>query len=229
MSCTAAFFDVDGTLVGKHIVHQYLYIRRQMLPPALRPMWTVGFLLKAPYYKLLDKVSRTKLNVVFYRNYAGLDAAKVRGLVDACFEHVIRPSMFEQVQACIDEHRAAGRRLVLVTGSIDFIIAPLAKHLGVDACFAPTLVERNARFTGELDGPPVGAAEKARRIREYADRESVDLAASYAYGDSIADVPMLESVGNPHVVNPDPRLAETAQRLGWPTLEWRVRNGHVAS
>ena len=91
MSHSAAFFDVDGTLVGRNIVHQFLFIRRRMLSWPVRGLWTGLFLTKAPYYFLLDKVSRTRLNVVFYQNYAGLKSRAVHGHVQACFEKVIRP------------------------------------------------------------------------------------------------------------------------------------------
>ena len=229
MSEAAVFFDVDGTLVGRHIVHQFIYIRRQMLPRLLRPLWTGAFLAKTPYYLLLDKLSRTRLNVVFYRNYAGLPCDRVRSLADRCFEAVVRPHLFNEAHDCIAEHRGAGRRLVLVTGSLDFIMEPLAKHLGADACIAPSLVEEGDRFTGELDGPPVGSSEKATRIKAFALRESVDLAASYAYGDSIADLPMLHEVGHPNVVNPDKSLAATARRSGWPIHQWSCVGGVPAA
>lgn len=229
MSQAAAFFDVDGTLVHRHIVHQFVHIRQQMLPAFFRPFWMGAFLAKVPYYVMLDKVSRTRLNEVFYRNYAGLPADSVRARVQSCFENVIRPSIYAEVEACLEEHRRAGRRIVLVTGSIDFIIAPLAEHFRVDACFAPTLVQRGDRFTGELDGPPVGSTEKARRVLAYAEKEGIDLGASYAYGDSIADLPMLESVGFPHVVNPDKPLAAAALDKGWPRLNWTPANGKHAA
>ncbi len=230
MAQAAAFFDVDGTLVSTHIVHQYVYIRRQMIPGVLRPLWTGAFYaLKGPYYKALDRISRTKLNIVFYRSYAGLPAGKVRSLVESCFENVLRPHLFHEGSACINEHRAAGRRIVFVTGSIDFIIEPLARHLGADAVIAPRLVERDGRFTGELDGPPVGEEEKARRMNEYAEREDIDLSKSFAYGDSIADVPMLRSVGNPGVVNPDRLLATAAREMGWPVYRWTSSNGSNTS
>jgi HAD superfamily hydrolase (TIGR01490 family) len=226
----AAFFDVDGTLVSTHIVHQYIYIRRQMIPGVLRPLWTGAFYaLKGPYYKVMDRISRTKLNIVFYRSYAGLPTGEVRALVESCFENVLRPHLFHEGSECITAHRAAGRRIVFVTGSIDFIIAPLARHLGADAVIAPQLLERDGRFTGELDGLPVGQEEKARRIREYAEREDIDLSESFAYGDSIADVPMLRSVGNPGVVNPDRPLATAAREMGWPVYRWMSRNGSTPS
>ena len=192
-----------------------------MMPPWLRPLWTVAFLgLKGPGYLLMDKLSRTRLNVSFYRNYAGLPPEAVRALAPACFTELIRPHLFTQAPACVAEHRMAGRRVVLITGSIDFIVEPLARFLGVDDLLSPSLVERDGQFTGELSGPPVGEAEKARRIRAYAQNRELDLSASYAYGDSIADLPMLETVGYPRVVNPDRLLARRARRLGWPVMRW---------
>jgi HAD superfamily hydrolase (TIGR01490 family) len=216
----AAFFDVDGTLVGRHIVHHYIYIRRRMLPALVRPLWTGAFYLKAPYYLMLDKLSRTRLNVVFYRNYAGLGSEAVRSFVQDNFEHVIRPHLFKEGFECVAEHRRAGRRVVLVTGSIDFIMAPLARFLDADEVLAPKLIERDGRFTGELDGPPVGSEEKARRISAYAKANGLHLASSFAYGDSIADLPMLQEVGHPHAINPDKSLEQAARRQGWPAQRW---------
>jgi len=219
----AAFFDVDGTLVNTNIVHQYVYIRSHMLPAWFRPFWMTGFYaIKGPYYLLLDHLSRSLLNGAFYRSYAGLSVAAVRGWADSCCRELLRPRLFEQGSSVIAEHRAAGRLIVLVTGSIDFLMAPLAEHLGADDVLAPGLVERGGRFTGQLDGPPLGEAEKASRVRAFAESRGLDLSASYAYGDSIADLPMLECVGHPHVVNPDKALASAARRSGWSRLRWAV-------
>ena len=196
------------------------------MPAFMRPLWTAAFyLLKGPYYKIVDKFSRTRLNVVFYRNYAGLQAQRVRSCVAPCFEELLRPCIFEEGSSCISEHRSAGRRIVFVTGSIDFIIEPLAGYLKADDVLAPKLIERDGRFTGELDGPPVGETEKARRIQAYAEREDIDLSESYAYGDSIADLPMLQAVGHPGAVNPDNSLRLAAKKKGWPVYQWVTRNG----
>jgi len=223
MTRSAAFFDVDGTLVGKNVVDYYIYFRKQTLPYVLRPLWTAAFYAtKGPYYLALDKLSRTRLNVVFYRNYAGLPAEAVRTQAHGCFEDVIRPNLFAQAPACIAQHHDAGRRTVLVTGSIDFLMQPIASFLGIQDILAPKLIEHEGRFTGDLDGPPVGEEEKARRIKAFAEAEGLDLSTSFAYGDSIADLPMLKAVGNPHVVNPDKALAQTAKQRGWPTLRWSV-------
>ena len=218
----AAFFDVDGTLVQTTIVHYYMYFRRRRMSPLIGRLWHKAFLLKCGYYLILDKISRSLLNRVFYRSYAGLPAEEIRSQVENCYREVIQPRCFAQAAPCVREHRQAGRDVVLVTGSIDFIIAPLAVKLGATAVLAPSLLEANGRFTGELDGPPIGDAEKARRIVQFAREQAIDLARSHAYGDSIADLPMLEVVGFPHVVNPDRALAATAKSRSWPTHRWTV-------
>lgn len=237
---TAAFFDVDGTIVSTHIVHQYVHVRKYLAHHyggALRRLgyrlWLPVFHLRCLEYLYLDHVSRTRMNIAFYRNYAGLDCGRVRDAVADCFERVLKPNIFEQAVGCVGEHLREGRRVVLVTGSIDFLIDPLARYLeltvpgtGGVTLIARTLVESEGRFTGALDGPPIGEQEKAQEIRRYVSREGIDLSGSYAYGDSVADVPMLELVGFPVAVNADRGLLETAGARGWPCQSWHpVRDG----
>ncbi|MFQ5414064.1 MAG: HAD family hydrolase, partial [Phycisphaerae bacterium] len=200
---SAAFFDVDGTLADTTIVDYYMFFRRRRMSPVVAELWRAAYLAKCVYYLVLDRIDRTRLNVVFYRSYAGLDAADIREHTGDCYRNVVEPRRFVQAAPCVAEHRRAGRRVVFVTGSIDFMVEPLADALGADDVVAPSLVAASGRFTGALDGPPIGRAEKATRIRMFAKTHDIDLTRSYAYGDSIADLPMLEAVGHPHVVNPD--------------------------
>ncbi len=216
----AAFFDVDGTIVKTNIIHYYLYFQRRRLPALWRDIWSAGFAAKCLYFLLLDKIDRTKLNIVFYRHYRGLPVGEIDSLVDACHRDVIMPRLFPMAQRCVEEHQRAGRQVVFVTGSVDFIMRPLATLLGVEHVLAPSLVRRDGRFTGELDGPPLAGAEKARRMREFASRFDVDLAGSHAYGDSVADLPMLEAVGHAHAVNPERALAKVAKQRGWEAFQW---------
>ncbi len=239
LSSAAAFFDVDGTLVSTHIVHQYLHVRKYLADhhgPWSRlthPIWRALFYVKCLKYLYLDHVSRTRMNIAFYRNYGGLPTDPVHRAAIDCFDRVLKPHLFDEAIACVEEHVRAGRRIVLVTGSVDFLIRPLVERLaspiGAPAeieLIARSLTEHNGRFTGSLDGPPIGEHEKAVQITRYAERQGIDLAGSYAYGDSKADLPMLEVVGNPQVVNPDRVLADVARQRGWPTHTWRTaRNG----
>jgi len=220
---SAVFFDFDGTLVDSTIAHYYRYFMRRRLTPTRRRIWYGGFLLRCVFYLILDRIDRSKLNVVFYRNYRGLPIHEIKALAEDCYRDEIAPRCFDQAAECIQQHRKANRLIAVVTGSLDFIVSPFARAFGVDVVLAPALVESDGVFTGRLDGAPIGGQEKARRIRALAAELNIDLATSYAYGDSIADLPMLQVVGHPHVVNPDRTLARIAHRHGWETHRWTRR------
>jgi HAD superfamily hydrolase (TIGR01490 family) len=218
----AAFFDVDGTIMRTNITQYYVHIATRGFSPLRRLAWTLAAGPKAVHYLLLDKLNRGAFNRAFYRNYRGLAAVPVRALADEIFATVMRPRIYPAALAAIAAHRDRGERPVLVTGSIDFLIAPLARHLGVrtEDTIAVTLVEENGCFTGELTGPPLSEEEKARAVRAYAAREGIDLGAASAYGDSGADLPMLATVGHPIVINPNLRLARLARARGWRVETW---------
>ena len=219
---TAAFFDVDGTIVSTTIVHYYVQFRSRLLPTFLRPFWIAWFALKVVYYFFLDKVSRTRFNQVFYRNYRGLKAEDVKQLAGEQFETYGRSKLFLAALDCIREHQNRGDLIVLVTGSLDFIVQPLADYLQADAALTVQLEEAHGKFTGELTTLPLSEAEKVRAIQTFVEQHNVDLAASYAYGDSRADLPMLQCVGNPIVVNPSKGLRQVAIESGWEISEWMI-------
>ncbi|MDE0043127.1 MAG: HAD-IB family hydrolase [Candidatus Poribacteria bacterium] len=216
----AAFFDVDGTLVNSTIVHYYVRFRLQLLHPLIRPFWLAGFLLKIPYYLLLDRVSRTKFNQVFYRNYRGMEVERLKSLALDSFDALLGSKIYPAATDQVREHKAKDNLVVLVTGSLDFIMAPLADYLGADHTLAMSLREQNGKFTGELKSPPLGEEEKARVVKAFAQEHGIELAASFAYGDSRADLPMLHCVGTPVVVNPGKALRRTATESDWKICEW---------
>ena len=219
---TAAFFDVDGTIVSTTIVHYYVQFRSCLLPSFFRPFWIAWFALKVVYYFFLDKVSRARFNRVFYRNYRGLNAERVKQLAGEQFETYVHSKLFPAALDRIREHQNQGDLIVLVTGSLDFIIQPLADYLQADAALTVQLEEADGKFTGELTTPPLSETEKVRAIQTVVEQHEVDLAASYAYGDSRADLPMLECVGNPIVVNPSKGLRQVAIESGWEISEWTI-------
>ncbi len=217
---TAAFFDVDGTLLKSTIVHYYIWMRFKETPFLLKYLWLVGFLPKIVYYLILDRISRPRFNVTFYRNYRGMNVDEIKELSTEMFEAYLRPKIFPAAIVQIQEHKAQGTPVVFVTGSLDFIVQPIADSLDVDAVLAPQLHEQNEQFTGELTTVPLIGEEKAKAMRAYAERHGISLEDSYAYGDSQSDLPMLECVGNPVVVNPGKALREKALASGWEMHEW---------
>jgi HAD superfamily hydrolase (TIGR01490 family) len=126
-----------------------------------------------------------------------------------------------QGRAKLDAHRQAGHHLILVTGAPDFLIEPLAEFLGVATVFTAKPEQRDSVYTGALIPPLPYGHGKRELILAHARKMGLDLASSYAYGDSPGDHDLLELVGHPLVVNPIRGMARTAQRLGWPMETWK--------
>jgi fatty acyl-CoA reductase len=218
----AAIFDVDGTLVGSNVVSYYAWLKMREMPPAMRPLWIAGFLPKIPYYWALDKVSRAHFNRAFYKNYAGWSPIRAKHLGKESFPGFTLDRIYPDALATLREHKAAGHRVVLLSGALDFILDPL-KDLADDVLSA-SLQEEDGHFTGEISGPPVAGEARARMLASFARRRNLDLSRSYAYADAISDLPMLEAVGNPVAVNPDRRLLAAAKDRGWQVRNWS-KNG----
>lgn len=219
MDAKAAFFDVDGTLVRTNIVHTYAYYamnRGSLLGMAGR---TLSVLASAPLYAGLDLLNRKAFNEFFYRSYAGLSEDRLITLAEDMLEDVLRPALFKQSRDLIETARRSGCRIVLVTGALDFTVAPLAKHLHADDLIANKMQFVGGKATGKVIPPIIEGANKADAIRAYCTRMGVRLDESHAYSDSASDYPMLAVVGRPTAVNPDIRLRSLARAYHWPILD----------
>lgn len=214
----AAIFDVDGTLVGSNVVSYYAWLKMQELSPAARPFWLAAFMTKIPYYWALDKVSRAHFNRAFYKNYRGWKPSRARHLGKESFSGFTLGRIHPDALARLREHKEAGHRVVLLSGALDFLLEPF-KDLADDVLSA-SLEEENGVYTGELTGAPVAGDARARMLASFARRRKLDLSRSYAYADSISDLPMMEAVGNPVAVNPDRRLEAEAEERGWGIRHW---------
>ena len=126
----------------------------------------------------------------------------------------------------IDQHRDAGRPVVLATTTPEHLVRPFAERMGLDDVVATRYeVDGRGRFAGRLDGPFVWSLGKLDAVRDWAEEHEIDLADSFAYSDSIYDLPLLRAVGNPGAVNPDPRLFAAALALRWPILSFDTSPG----
>jgi fatty acyl-CoA reductase len=216
----AAFFDVDGTLVEGNVVLYYVRIRTQWMRPVQRALWAAGFAMRVPGLVALDLASRTLFQETLYREYQRFtpDDLAARGRLH--FERDMVGHLFPGALACIRAHREQGHRIVLVTGSLREIVAPLAEHVGATDLLAADLEVRDGAFTGALEGGALAGERKARAVTSYVDQHGLDASACHAYADSRDDIPMLAQVGHAHVVNPGGRLLRTAERAGWEILRW---------
>ena len=216
---SAAFYDVDGTLIRINIVHTFaFYASRQpsLLESARRMVTTAASI---PIFWAADKLSRKYFNEIFYRSYKGASEDRLVELSEELFEDVIRPNIFPRARDLIEESRRAGCRQVLLSGALDVTLRPLARYLGADDLIANRLEFDQGYATGKLKKPFIAGATKAEIMRDYALRHDLDLARSWAYSDSFSDFPMLAVVGHPTAVNPDLRLRSIARSYDWPVLD----------
>jgi len=219
-SARAAYCDVDGTLSATQIASPLIYFKRRLTPQPWRAAWLVSLPFRGAYWFVLDKFSRDAASRAIYAGYGGLAAERIRALASECYRSYLEPRLLADGLKRLEHLSADGVRLVLVTGSLDLLMAPLAERLGAEL-IAPSLEERDGRFTGRLTAPPLTGARKAEAGRAHARRLEIDLQASFSFGDALGDLPMLECVGQPVAVNPGRRLAAHAVRRGWPIERWR--------
>ena len=216
-----AFYDMDGTLVSTNLVHSYMFLARNEATLSRTFLKTLQGVAKFPAFIAADQVSRALFNEILYAGYKGAFEDRLLELAEEHFEEVLRPNIFPGVYELVDNGRKRGLRQVIVSGSLDILVAPLARHLGIDDVVSNRLEMRDGVATGKLIKPIVAGAAKARIIQEYARAFELDLLESYAFSDSFSDYAMLAVVGRPAVVNPDRRLRRAARELEWPIVDVR--------
>jgi HAD superfamily hydrolase (TIGR01490 family) len=209
----AALFDVDKTILARNsgrLFLQELYERGEI------DAWTVLRNLAAYLsYKLnrldIDRWAERALDAMIGRSESELLAR-----AEDFFEKRVRPMIYPEAQGRVQWHLEQGHLVALVTGSTRFVVEPLAMHLGVKHAVCTELEVENGRLTGRISPPICFGRGKVERLRQLIERENVDLARSWCYTDSLSDLPLLELVGHPVVVNPDPGLYREARRRRWP-------------
>eukprot|EP00897_Mesotaenium_endlicherianum_P007106 jgi/Mesen1/6423/ME000329S05586 len=223
-----AFFDVDGTITKSNVVMAYAVLKLSELSWWAKIFWVPYYLLNVVVFLVLDRIDRGLFNKVFYRCYGGRPVTSKDTWATLVHDRYLQPGAFEGALERIKVLQRQGFRIVLVSGSLDFLLAPLAQEINADAVFAAQLEEKDGKFTGELEGGAMSSAQKKRLVEAYTQKHSVDLSTCHAYGDSIADLAMLEAVGHPHAVRPDGRLRKIAEQRNWPVIDWSTSPEQIA-
>ena len=214
----AAFYDLEGTLVSTNLVHTLSFYARNQQGLLRSFKKSAATFMSLPLFAVTDQYSRKVFNDLFFKRYRGETEDRLRFFAGELFENVLKPNVFPGTLDLIEKSRRLGLRQVVVTGALDFSVEPLMRHLGIEDYVANRLEFVNGTATGRLLPPVLAAATKAKWIREFAERERINLSESYAYSDSMSDLPMLSIVGHPAAVNPDFRLRQTALHHDWPIL-----------
>ena len=216
---STAYFDVDGTLVGTNLIHPTIMYFANQSSPLKSVLRLGGALLQAPAMALAEYRDRRLFNEMLFGHYKGMSEDRIAVLSEEVYEEIVRPRIFRGTRDLIAQCKAAGDRVVLITGSLDWTIRYLSEELGADHFIANRLEMKGGKATGKLLRPVVAGPEKAGLIVEDARSQGHDLAKCSAYSDSYSDVPMLSVVGRPACINPDARLTRLARAYDWPVLD----------
>ncbi|MDR2453612.1 MAG: HAD-IB family hydrolase [Bifidobacteriaceae bacterium] len=223
----AAFFDVDNTILrGASIFHVGVGMYR----------W--GFL------KIRDIVRMIRLNLRYLllgESAAGVEAARTRSLdairnrpaaqltavAEQVWDQVLAGRVYPGTKELLDRHLAAGHEVWLISASPTVVVDLVAARVGATGGLGTVVETKDGYFTGRLVGGLLHGPAKATAALKLAAERGIDLAASYAYGDSANDIPMLSLVGHPTGINPDRRLRRYCRQEHWPVREFRDKRRAV--
>lgn len=214
----AAFFDLDRTLIsGASIFPFAVQAWRAGLVSNTEIMrWGISAISFMLIGDLGDDRS-DKARTDFLGKVAGVSVEQIAEVARALLPNLVG-NVRPESRKLVKMHHEAGRDTWILSASPQGIVEPLADALGMTGAIGTKGKVVDGYYTAELDGPFVYGEGKADAIRQLAERLDYDLTRSYAYSDSISDLPMLELVGHPVTVNPDSPLEEIAYERGWPVV-----------
>lgn len=218
MSRTAAFFDLDRTLID--VNSAILWARAERRDGNLSLLQLIKVLYWAGLYHLSLVNAETTAEVAL-AHYRHRSVADLERRAREWFHREIRHRLRPGARQALDWHHRAGHLLVLLTTSFHHAAREAAETWGFDAWIANRpLEDEQGRMIGQCEKPLCFGSGKVARAERWAEQNRVTLQDCFFYSDSFTDLPMLERVGNPRVVAPDPRLRRLARARGWPILSW---------
>jgi HAD superfamily hydrolase (TIGR01490 family) len=217
---TAAFFDLDKTILAKSSSLAFA-----------KPFYEGGLIgrsdvFRSAYAQFVYLVSGAthdqmdRMRAYLSALSSGWEVEKVRAIVSEALDAIVDPIVYEEAVHLIREHQAAGRDVIVISSSGNEIVGPIGERLGVDLSIGTQMAIEDGRYTGEIVFYAYGSG-KADAMKRLALERGYDLSESYAYTDSMTDLPMLESVGHPVATNPEAELRKTADERGWPVIIFR--------
>ncbi|MEY4981001.1 MAG: hypothetical protein RL174_339 [Actinomycetota bacterium] len=219
----AAFFDVDNTILrGSSSFHfgkaafKAGFFKRQDL---WRFAWEqFRFISRGETAKGLNYIKDRALGLI-----AGHRAKELADLTEHCYSEFIKPKLWPETVRLARQHIADGREVWLVTATPQEIANVIAKQLGLTGGLGTIVEQKDGVLTGQLVGEALHGKHKRRAIKALAKERNISLRKSYAYSDSVNDLPMLTAVGNAIAVNPDKQLKVYAKAAGWKILDFKKR------
>jgi HAD superfamily hydrolase (TIGR01490 family) len=211
--CIGAFFDMDKTLIAENSGGLYMRYRYQR-----------GEIGGVDILKGLGAYLQYKLGILDIRNWTKNMMVQFRGRKEAeleeeasvWFEEMVAPTIYPEGAELVRKHQAQGHVVAIVSGATKFVVRPLARRLGIEHMLYTRLEVEDGAFTGRVVEPVCFEEGKIYWLQQFIDEQGIDLAKSWFYTDSVTDRPLMDIVGHPVAVNPDPLLYRAAVRRRWP-------------
>lgn len=218
---TAAFFDVDNTLVcGSTSI---LFGKVAFAGGAIKrsDIWRfafeqIMFIRRGEKNSKMADIKDRALSVT-----KGHPIKELMDLMPKVYESEIKPRLWPGTVRAVKEHLALGHEVWLITAAPVELAEQIAKDLGATGALGTIVGHKDGVLTGELVGDPLHGQAKRKAARKLAKDRHISLRRSYAYSDSVNDLPLLTLVGNPIVVNPDKQLKRYADAAGWDILRFK--------
>ena len=217
-----AIFDLEGTVLESNLVKQYLILWSNTVPRKRVAHDLANFTFSLRKYWRAERRDRGEFIRTFMRRYQGFKVSEIQDEVRGSFGKAMLRRALPDALRRVQQHREAGHRTILVTGTIDLMVEPFLPYF--DEVVAGRMHERDGVLTGFLADPPLVDEARAAWLRHYAATHDFDLTQSYGYGDSHADLVWLQLLGNPTAVNPDIHLYRHAQEKHWNVVDWTRRS-----
>ena len=219
MASSAAFFDLDKTILAKSSSLMFA-----------KPFYDGGLIgradvLRSGYAQFVYLVSGAdhdqmdQMRVYLSALCRGWPVETVRSIVNETLDDIVEPTIYDEALELIEQHRAAGREVIIISSSGTEVVEPIGARLGVDLAIGTQMEVVDGEYTGEILFYAYGEG-KADAMRDLAATRGYDLAECYAYTDSHTDLPMLDLVGYPVAVNPDADLRRIATERQWPIRDF---------
>lgn len=217
---TLAIFDLDETLIATDSGSawlEHLVEIGQLDADFLRQ--DAGYM--AQYNA--GELSMTAYMAFSLQPIQGKTAAEIDQLMTGFVARHIAPHIYPQGQQLIRELQAAGQRVLIISATVDFVVRPIARALGVEDILAINIGwDAQGRATGNTEGVLSFREGKVTRLQQWLEQTGESATGARFYSDSINDLPLLEYIDQPIATNPHPRLQPVAQQQGWPILDWRA-------
>jgi HAD superfamily hydrolase (TIGR01490 family) len=218
-SRVGAFFDIDNTVLEINSGRSWItYMRRTGKMGLVELVRSLGWLVQYRF-GLLDFAAMAKRVA---SHYVGQHVAPLAKEVEEWFARVVAWAICREARDRIAEHRAKEHLPVLLTSATQFLTVPVARAVGVEHFLCTEIEVEDGVLTGRYIEPACYGPGKVARAEAFSAAHGIDLGKSFFYTDSFSDLPMLERVGEPRVVNPDPRLRRLAVERGWNIETWRA-------